>query len=167
VAVSNRDRVQKGFETLAEGLEPFIDEKMSAAAPTGDWIAMLEARDEQKNGVRKTYDKNDPAVLLRCLTEEWRVFSRSLSRAQQSFASELRDTRNRWAHNDKFSADDTYRALDTMERLLQAVGASEQADAVRQIRIDLGRTSVEAETRKAVAQTDSSVSVAGTAEAQA
>lgn len=161
MAISNRDRVQKGFEILAEGLEPFVDQKMGAAAPDGDWISLLEARDERKNGVRKSYDRYDPAVLLRCITEEWRVFSRSLSRAQQSFASELRETRNRWAHNAKFSSDDTYRALDTMERLLQAVGATKQADAVRQIRLDFGRTSVEAETRKAVAQADAGPTIAG------
>ena len=57
MATSNRDRVQKGFEVLAEGLEPFVDQKMGAAVPGGDWIALLEARDEQKNGVRKKYDK--------------------------------------------------------------------------------------------------------------
>lgn len=161
MAVSNRDRVQRGFELLAEGLEPFVSEKMGAAAANGDWIGLLEARDEQKNGVRKTYDSNDPAILLRCITDDWRVFSRSLSRAQQSFASELRETRNRWAHNEKFSADDTYRALDTIERLLQAVGAAQQADAVRQVRLDFSRTSVEAETRKAVAQADTGLGIAG------
>ncbi len=161
MAVSNRDRVQRAFELLAVGLEPFVDQKMGAAAPDGDWIGLLEGRDEQKNGMRKSYDKHDPAVLLRCITEDWRVFSRSLSRAQQSFATELRETRNRWAHNDKFSADDTYRALDTIERLLQAVGAAEQADAVRQVRLDFGRVSVEAETRKAVAQSEVGVQVPG------
>lgn len=161
MAISNRDRVQRGFEVLASGLEPFVDQKMGAAAPDGDWITLLEARDEQKNGVRKKYDKQDPAVLLRCITDDWRVFARTLSRAQQSFATELRETRNKWAHNEKFSADDTYRALDTMERLLQAVGATEQAEVVRQIRVDLGRTSVEAETRRAVAQADMGLGIAG------
>jgi len=161
MAVSNRDRVQKAFELLSDGLEPFVDQKMGAAAPDGDWIALIEARDEQKNGIRKTYERQDPAVLLRCITDDWRVFARSLSRAQQSFATELRETRNRWAHNEKFTADDTYRALDTIERLLQAVGSSEQADAVRQVRLDFGRVSVEAETRKAVAQSDTGVQVPG------
>ena len=161
MAISNRDRIHRGFEHLADGLGPFVDSRMSASAPNGDWIALLEARDEAKHGTHKTYDKNDPAVQLRTLTDDWRVYSRVLSRAQQSLASELRETRNKWAHNEKFSADDTYRALDTMERLLTAVGAPDQADAVRQIRLDHQRTSFESETRKAVAAVDSSVSVAG------
>jgi len=111
MALSNRDRVQRGFELLAEGLEPFVDQRMSAAAPGGDWIGLLEARDEQRNGVRKRYERHDPAVLLRCITEDWRVFSGSMSRAQQGFASELPDTRNRWAPNEEFTAGDRNRAL--------------------------------------------------------
>ncbi len=62
---------------------------------------------------------------------KWRTFNHQLSPAGQSFASELRETGNRWAHGDAFSADDTYRALDTMERLLTAIGAIEQASCVR------------------------------------
>ena len=161
MAISNRDRIQRGFELLADGLGPFVDERMGTAAPDGDWIALLEARDEQRNGVHRSYDKGDPAVLLRCITDDWRVFSRALSRPQQSFATELRDTRNRWAHNDGFTADDTYRGLDTMERLLTAVGAITQGDAVRQIRLDFARTNVEAETRRAVAQADAGLGIAG------
>ena len=52
-----------------------------------------------------------------------------MSRAEQSFASELRDTGNKWGHGEKYGADDTYRALDTMERLLAAVDAPAKAPA--------------------------------------
>ena len=38
-----------------------------------------------------------------------------------------------------FSADDTYRILDTMERLLTAVGANEQASEVRALRLEIER----------------------------
>ena len=84
------------------------------------------------------------------LTEEWRVFKDKLSRAEQSFASELRDTGNRWGHSEPFSADDTYRALDTMERLLTAVDATAEADAVRKLRRDAQQAAFASETRRAV-----------------
>ena len=161
MAVSNRDRIQKGFEVLAEGLEPFVDARMSKSAPGGDWIAMQEAREEENNGSRKVYERHDPAVLLRCITGDWRVFSRVLTRSQRSLADELIGTRNSWAHNSKFSADDTYRALDTMERLLLAAEAKSEAEALRQMRLDLQRVAFEAETRKAVGQTEAGSSVAG------
>jgi predicted AAA+ superfamily ATPase len=162
MATSNRDRVGRGFELLAEGLEPFVDRHMSAAAGSGtDWAQLLEARDKGRPGASKSFDKRDPAALLRVITEEWRVFKDSLSRVEQSFASELRDTRNRWAHNAAFSADDTYRALDTMERLLTAAGAAAQAEEVRRQRTDHQRAVFEAETRRIVKQQEAGVVVAG------
>ncbi|GGM39994.1 Swt1 family HEPN domain-containing protein [Dactylosporangium sucinum] len=151
MAISNRDRVGRGFELLAAGLEKYVDDAMRAATPGDrDWAEVLEARDAAKHGSSRTYDKHDPQVQLRVLTEEWRVFKDRLSRSEQSFASELRDVRNRWAHNASFSPDDTYRALDSMERLLTAAGAAEQADEVRKLRLDHQRAQYETETRKAV-----------------
>ncbi len=137
MATSNKERVGQGLELLQAGLDPFVDAAMSAAAPGAqDWVAVLEARDNAKHGTAHKYSRSDPRFLLKVLTEEWRVFSKSLSRAEQSFASELRDTGNRWGHNDPFSADDTYRALDTIERLLTAVDAPVEADAVRKLKRD-------------------------------
>lgn len=151
MATSNRDRVGRGFELLAEGLEPFVDQLMSAASGSGgDWLGLLAARDIAKHGGAKTYDKHDPAVLLKVLTEEWRVFKDRLSRPEQAMCSELRDVRNKWAHNAAFNSDDTYRALDSMERLLTAVGAPDQAEEVRRLRLDSQRAAYEAETRKVV-----------------
>ena len=77
------------------------------------------------------------------------------------FASELREVRNGWAHNDAFNPDDTYRALDSMERLLTAAGAAEQADEVRKLRMDHQRAHYETETKKAV-KAASLASVPGT-----
>src|SRR5437867_1754360 len=147
MATSNRDRVGRGFELLAEGLESFVDARMAAAAGRAgaDWVSLLEARDQTRHGSDKPLDKRDPAVQLRVITDEWRVFKDALSRAEQSFASELRDTRNKWAHNAAFTPDDTYRALDTMERLLTAVGAASQAEEVRRVRADHQRAAFEAE----------------------
>jgi predicted AAA+ superfamily ATPase len=151
MATSNRDRVGRGFELLALGLEPFVDQLMTAAAGSaGDWVGLLEARETQRHGTAKKYSKSDPALQLKVLTEEWRVFRDRLSRAEQAMASELREARNKWAHNDAFNADDTYRTLDSMERLLTSAGAAEQADEVRKLRLDHQRATYEAETRRVV-----------------
>jgi len=124
---------------------------MSAAAPAGrDWVEMLAARDSAKFGTQKKYSKSDPQLLLRAITEDWRAFTEHLSRVEQSFASELRGVRDDWAHGDAFSADDTYRALDTMERLLTAVDATDQAAEVRKLRLDAQRAAFESETRRTV-----------------
>lgn len=161
--LSNRDRVGKALDLLAEGLLPFVDPRMAAAAkPTGgDWVRLIAARDEAKNGRSLPLHKEDPALLLRVLTEDWRVFAGELSRVEQSFASELRDVRNRHAHNDAFSSEDTYRALDTSERLLAAVGAPTQAEAIRRLRLDHQRSTYEAETRRMAKAQEVPPSLAG------
>jgi predicted AAA+ superfamily ATPase len=162
MATSNRDRVGRAFELLATGVAPFVEEHMATAAPAGaDWLDMLQARDEAKHGTARKLSRADPQLLLRVLTEEWRVFRDHLSRVEQSFATELRDARNRWAHNDAFSADDTSRTLDTAERLLTATGATTQADEVRRIRLDHQRASFEQETRRIVRQRETAADLAG------
>ena len=54
-----------------------------------------------------------------------------LSRANLTLASQLREVGNRWAHEPAMTDDDAFRGLDTMERLLTAVGANEVAAEVR------------------------------------
>ena len=49
MATSNRDRIGRGFELLAAGLEPFIDKLMTARpGSSGDWLALLEARESHR-----------------------------------------------------------------------------------------------------------------------
>jgi hypothetical protein len=138
MVMTNRDRVDRGMAHLASGLGPFVNKQMAAAFPEGsDWVKILTARNPSRYSAEYQYSPSDPRFLLRVVTEEWRVFKDQLSRVEQGFATELRDAGNRWAHGDLFSGDDTYRTLDTMERLLAAIGAAEQASQVRQLRLDL------------------------------
>src|SRR5438093_8093167 len=75
----------------------------------------------------------DAAVLLRLMWDSWNdVFRKTLGQAERSLVSELRDVRNRWAHQEPFSSDDADRALDSAERLLAAVSAP-QADEIRDV----------------------------------
>ena len=117
MAMNNRDRVSRGLEFVASGLGPFVDSRMAAAVPDGrDWVEVLAARDPSRHGAKRQYSLSDPRFLLRVVTEERRAFRDQLSDAERAFASELRETGNKWAHGEAFSADDTYRALDTIER---------------------------------------------------
>jgi predicted AAA+ superfamily ATPase len=151
MATSNRDRIDQGLRLLGAGLRPFVDSVMSASVPGGrDWVELLDARDNQRRGTSFRNSPDDPRFLLKVITDEWRLFKDKLSRAEQSFASELRDTGNKWGHGAAFSADDTYRALDTMERLLTAVDATTEADAVRKLRRDAQQAAFASETRRAV-----------------
>ena len=154
MAMNNRDRVGKAFDLLSEGLLDEIDEAMTRAYKTVDWPDAWAAEDAQRRGgPLRTMTKHDVQVQLRAITEQGYHFKDVLSRAQQGFASELRETRNLWAHNEPFSSDDAARALDTIERLLHAVGAVDSAEDVRKLRVDLQRTVFEDQTRKQVKRT--------------
>jgi len=136
--MTNRDRVDRGMGHLAAGLGPFVDRHMAAAYPgSRDWVQGLVARNPSRYGGGHRYSLSDPRFLLQVVTEEWRVFRYQLSRVERGFATELKDAGNRWAHGDQFSDEDAYRTLDTMERLLTAIGAAEQASQVRSLRLDL------------------------------
>jgi len=150
MATSNRERIDQGLQLLGQGLNPFVDSVMAPAAPGRDWVEILDARNNQRRGTHYSNSARDPRFLLSVITDESRMFRDKLSRAEQSFASELRDTGNKLAHGGAFDADDTYRALDTMERLLTAVDATEQADAVRKLRRDAQAAAFSTETRRAV-----------------
>lgn len=136
--LSDRDRVGRGLEILAAGLAPFVHARMSAASPGGtDWVEAVAARDRARFGGDRQCALSDPRFLLRVITEEWAAFRSPSPQTARGYATELRDAGNRWAHGDAFSADDTSRALDTMERLLAAAGAADQAAQVRGIRASM------------------------------
>ena len=123
-----------------------------APAPGGrDWVEVLEARDNARHGSAHKYSRQDPRFLLKVITEEWRVFSKTSCRGPSSRSpASCGRPGTGWAHGEPFSADDTYRALDTMERLLTAVDATAEADAVRKLRRDAQQAAFSAETRRAV-----------------
>lgn len=157
--VSNRERVARSLDVTAEGLEPFVAKTLTQHVPAGmTWPTILKVLDESRGNPRgdMQYSAGDLQCQLRVMTE--RIgdlgfpFNEALSRAEQNMAGELREIRNKSAHQSPFNFDDTYRALDTMERLLRAAGQPTAADKVKADRIDLQRTQIESETRKDVRQ---------------
>jgi hypothetical protein len=73
------------------------------------------------------------------MIETWDAFGPPLTKMERNLVFELRETGNRWAHYKPLTDDDVDRALDSVERLLVAVGAPE-ADMVRQTKADLRRS---------------------------
>ena len=79
--------------------------------------------------------------------ETWNeVFRKTLGFAERSLVSEIRDWRNKWAHQEPFSSDDAYRALDSAGRLLTAVSAP-QADEVEKMKMELLRVRFDEQAR--------------------
>ena len=96
---------------------------------------------------RSNFSNMDAAALLRVMWESWNeVYRDTLGHAERSLVSELRDARNRWAHQEPFSSDDAYRALDSTHRLLTAV-SSPEAGEVENMKMELLRVRFDEQAR--------------------
>jgi predicted AAA+ superfamily ATPase len=103
---------------------------------------------ERGRGRRATKPQLDTQALLAVMWNQWNtVFNRTLSAAERSIVSELRDVRNKWAHQEAFASNDAYRALDSIGRLLTAVSAPE-AGETEQMRMDLLRVQFDEQRRQ-------------------
>src|SRR5437667_6960674 len=147
MATTNRERVGKALDLLKAGLGPFVEREFKNLY--GDQ-ALAEA---QKLMMAERLDASwpfgawDAAVLLRLMWEAWNnVFRRILGQAERTLVSELREIRNRWAHQEPFSTDDTYRALDSAGRLLTAISSPEAAE-VEKIKMELLRVRFDEQVR--------------------
>jgi len=139
MAITNQERIGKAMELLRGGLAPFVQREFTG-------LHLAKATDEarrylgdDRNLAKKPIADWDVAGLLKVMWEAWNeVFARTLGRAERSLVQEIRDFRNKWAHQEPFSGDDTDRALDSINRLLTAISAPE-ADDVGRMKAELRR----------------------------
>ena len=158
MALSNYERVGKSMELLKAGLAPFAEREVFARLPTAAANEMLDdfvANDRMLAG--KLMKDWDVAALLNFMWKQWNeVYGRTLGNAERSLVSELRDHRNRWAHQSAFSSDEAYRALDSAWRMLTAVSAAE-AEEIDKMKNELLRIrfdeQVRNEKRKGISST--------------
>ncbi len=141
MAVTNQDRIGKAMDLLRAGLIPFVERELKAQDAQG-WLGI--ARESVAEGQARLFEKGkapqwDAASLLAVLWNQWNaIFRKTLGQAERTLVSELRDVRNKWAHQNPFSSDDADRALDSMTRLLSAVSAP-QAEEVGKMKMELRR----------------------------
>jgi predicted AAA+ superfamily ATPase len=129
MALTNHERVGKALELLRQGLGPFIERELQNVYKGQARTEAVRLMGEDRLLADKPLAQWDVAALLKLLWEGWNeVFSRTLGRAERSFVQELRDWRNKWAHQEPFSSDDADRALDSIARLLTAVSAPQSAE---------------------------------------
>jgi predicted AAA+ superfamily ATPase len=139
MAITNHERVGKTLELLREGLGPFVERELRAKYGE-DWaVEVKDVLTDTRLGGRDKDSLNDVAAILVLMDRKWGdVFRRILGKAERSLVNELLDIRNKWAHQEAFSSDDTYRSLDSACRLLSAVSAPEAAQ-IDKVKMELLR----------------------------
>jgi hypothetical protein len=148
MAVSNNDMVGKALESLNSGLRPFVSREMQAEYGS-------RANEEAQATLRRIEGRLltgaedgqwDTQAMLVMMWERWNdVFRKSLGHTERSLVSELREVRNNWAHQRIFSTEDTYRALDSISRLLRAI-SSDKAEEVEKQKQEVLRIQYEEQT---------------------
>lgn len=126
----DNERIKLTLELLGSGLYPIIEQEMKVVYQDS-WI------DRAKESFRNSPITSQPAgdairwdahSTLLILWDHWNsVFRNRLTPLERSYVGELREYRNRWAHQSQLSTADTLRILDTASRLLSAVGSSKEA----------------------------------------
>jgi len=148
MAITNQERIGKALDLLRQGLRPFVERELQTqygkywvTTVTSNWRNELSWVDDDTPNL-------DVAVLLRMMWEQWNdVFRKTLGFTERSLVSELREWRNKWAHQETFSSDDTYRVLDSAARLLSAISAP-QADEIERMKMELLRSRFDEQVRR-------------------
>ena len=122
-AYNNHSLIGETLRLLAAGLGPYVTDKMREAVNAGRYAP------DDAEAVGEI--AGDISVTLRVMAVAWNdVFRDALGPVERSLVSEIREIRNRWAHQDVFDDDDLDRALDSIGRLLAAVGAIGEAKRI-------------------------------------
>jgi len=145
MAKKNNELIGTGLELLRKALAPYIKRQLIASYKEKWWsngvephvgrMAELKTKLAKAKDDDARFDVLDIAALLTILNNVWsEAFQADLGHAGRSYVNELRDVRNKWAHQDVFTLEDTHRAFDTMTRLLEMVAAPERMDTAEMAR---------------------------------
>ena len=84
----------------------------------------------------------DLAALLRVFDQNWHEIAQkcNLSCEERHFVKEMPSVRNRWAHvpSSGYSANDTYRDFDTIQRFLKIINAGKETiEEIQKVKLDV------------------------------
>ena len=144
MVMANTERVAKALDLLRDGLGPACEDTWRGFYGDG-WLQQVNSK---LHNPERQPSTGDSAFLFKGIKATWNeVFSHGFGPSVRSLVFEVADVRNRWAHQQSLTSDDTARALDSMERVLEAFGNSDQRDQIRGLRRDLMRQMFEEQSR--------------------
>ena len=147
MAISNSERIGKALEVFNRALRPYIQREMESVH-NDQWLSLARQGMRDDRAAPGEFEEWDTTALIGVILDHWNnIFKYNLGQAERSLVHEIRDVRNRWAHQQNFSSDDAYRGLDSMGRLLVAISAPEEAAEMERQRMELMRLRFEEQSR--------------------
>ncbi|MDE2636072.1 MAG: DUF499 domain-containing protein [Chloroflexota bacterium] len=160
MAKSNRERVGEIIDLLKSGLAPFVLGQYKSRY-RGRYLQEMELKlynppfsvslPDEATALKRL----DTQACLKLMVFNWKeAFRDRLGNAERSYANELMTARNDWAHQKSvFANEEARRVAETAKLLLQAVGATAEADACAKHYNELLRLQFERDARNAAKQT--------------
>lgn len=116
-----KDPVYTGLQELSQQLRPYVLSRANSVRPAGLQLSEQNFPDAQS--------------ILVFMWDHWNdVFRHDLTYVERCLVSELREYRNRWAHQQPMDEHDVYRFLDNVHRLICAVLQTERSGDVERLR---------------------------------
>ena len=108
MAISNHERVVKAMVILKAGLGPFVERECRAKFEDRTSAEVARLLGDDRPNARKPILALDVAARLKVMWElRDDIFRLTLGQTERSLVNELRDHRDRWAHREAFSGDDS------------------------------------------------------------
>ncbi len=158
MALSNRDRIDRGLEAVRRGLGPYVLRELKSRygerwpyAVATELDGRSYSRVQNVKSEEQFLDVADAQALLKLMWGSYNeVFKDKLGFSGRNYLSEIMDARNSWAHGGSFTVEETGRALDTMHLLLRAISAAPEAEDVQKHHRAVMREIFEADQRREV-----------------
>lgn len=134
--------ILRALGIVRDGLSPLIMRDLQARRPH-DWRQQLEeifAERVKRNQFDADNPGWDPYFVLKTILNSFlldKIFKYTIGYPAIDYARELQEVRNRGSHlkkGESLSEDDAYRALDNAVLLMEAIGASLEAEDARALR---------------------------------
>ena len=158
MAKSNRDRLTASLDLFVAGMRPFVIREMESRHGEQALEKAHEYLDQRARSGMKVPDgpdQWDTQAIITLILSEWQyLFRMKLGQSERGMIGEVQDIRNKWAHQENFNTDDTLRALDTINRLLTAVAAANEANQVKKLHGEVMRVRIAEMARTATRQAE-------------
>ncbi len=150
---TNHQRIGIALDLLSEGIYPFFEQELRAVHGDG-WEETARSNCRSQATLQTGAFHWDAQAILTVMWDLWNsVFRRTLGIVERSIVSELREFRNRWAHQTSFTEDDAYRVLDSAQRLLIACHATKAVAQIEDHKLDLLRNKLGRRVNEELART--------------
>lgn len=130
-----RNAVDQLLHVFQQGYEPFVITAIRSIHGQS-WLEVIKSTPDLRINTNQQPLRLDATAIVRIMLHHWdSTFSRVLVATDRSILFEVRQMRNKWAHQGSITVDDVDRLADNVTRLLASIN-SPNASQAKQLRED-------------------------------